>query len=122
LLKEMIMKPTLLAALIVAGASVAPLSAQAASFDCAKARAADEKAICADRGLNDKDVKMSTLYEIDGHLVAMGRRGDLHDEQVQWLSARKACGAARACLNAAYDRRIVTLQSVLDEVYTHGPF
>ena len=116
------MNRTLLAALIAAGASFLPLSAHAAGFDCAKARAADEKAICADRGLNDKDVKMSILYEIDGHLVAMGRRGAIHDEQVAWLSARKACGGARACLNAAYDRRIVALQSVLDEVYTHGPF
>ena len=116
------MNHRLLAALIAAGASFLPLSAQAASFDCAKARAADEKAICADRGLNDKDVKMSTLYEIDGHLVAMGRRGAIHDEQIVWLSARKTCGAARACLNAAYDRRIATLQSVLSEVYTHGPF
>ncbi len=116
------MNRTVLVALAIAGGFFLPVSAQAASFDCAKARAPDEKAICADRGLNDKDVKMSVLYEIDGHLVGMGRRGAMHDEQIIWLSARKTCGAARACLSAAYDRRIATLQSVLDEVYGHGPF
>jgi uncharacterized protein len=34
----------------------------AASFNCKKAEAADEKAICADRELDDEDVEMSVLY------------------------------------------------------------
>jgi hypothetical protein len=36
--------------------------AGAASFDCAKAEAADEKAICADRQLNDEDVEMAGTW------------------------------------------------------------
>ncbi|WP_017904014.1 hypothetical protein [Pseudomonas asplenii] len=35
-------------------------TAQAASFDCARARQASEIAICSDRQLNDLDVEMST--------------------------------------------------------------
>ena len=34
----------------------------AVSFNCAKAETADEKAICADRQLNDDDVEMAVLY------------------------------------------------------------
>jgi len=116
------MNRTFMIILASAAAAFAPMSARATSFDCTRAHAPDEKAICASRALNDKDVRMSTLYEIDGHLVGMGRRGAMHDDQIAWLKARKACGAARACLNAAYDRRIAALRSVLEEVYTHGPF
>jgi uncharacterized protein len=36
--------------------------AAAASFDCSKAETADEKAVCADRQLNDEDVEMAVLY------------------------------------------------------------
>jgi uncharacterized protein len=35
--------------------------AAAASFDCSKAETADEKAVCADRKLNDEDVAMAVL-------------------------------------------------------------
>ena len=35
-------------------------TAQAASFNCDKAETADEKAICADRELNDEDVEMTS--------------------------------------------------------------
>ena len=47
-------------------------SAGAASFDCRKARTADEKAICAERALNDKDVRMNELYGINRRTLAMG--------------------------------------------------
>ena len=44
---------------LILGCSWQPVSA--ASFDCSKAEAADEKAICADHQLNDADVEMSVL-------------------------------------------------------------
>ena len=50
-------------------------SASAASFNCAKARTADEKAICAERALNDKDVRMNELYGINKRTLAMGGAG-----------------------------------------------
>jgi uncharacterized protein len=57
----------------------------AASFDCAGPGTPDEKAICANTALNDKDVKMSVLYEINKRTLAMGGRGALQDAQQQWL-------------------------------------
>ncbi|VTL96972.1 Uncharacterized protein conserved in bacteria, putative lipoprotein [Pseudomonas aeruginosa] len=54
----------------LAGILLAPL-AHAASFDCEKATRADEKAICANRALNDQDVEMSVKYRFLRGLFAM---------------------------------------------------
>ena len=97
-------------------------AAQAASFDCAKVRAADEKAVCASMVLSDLDVKMATLFEVATHLVGMGQRGMLQDDQRQFLKERAACGADSACLTRAYDARIKALTQVLQAIYSRGPF
>ncbi|WP_354683034.1 lysozyme inhibitor LprI family protein [Cupriavidus necator] len=97
-------------ALLCAGA--APL-ANAASFDCGKARLPDEIAICADRALNDKDVELSTKYKLLSGLLAMGVRGDMQDRQRAWLKLRRQCGRNVECLKQRYDERI----GELDRVY-----
>lgn len=97
-------------------------AAQAASFDCVRARAPDEKAICADRPLNDQDVRMKLMYDQSRHFVPMGRRGQIEDEQIAWLKGRRACGSNKQCLTAEYDHRIAALQMVFDDVARHGPF
>ena len=96
--------------------------AQAASFACAKAQAADEKAVCASRDLSDLDVRMATLFEVATHLVAMGQRGLLQDDQRTFLAVRAACGGDVACLTRAYDARIATINQVLQSIYSRGPF
>jgi uncharacterized protein len=101
---------------------VTPLAAHAASFDCARARAPDEKAVCANTALNDKDVKMSVLYDVNRRTLAMGGRGALQDAQQQWLRDRRKCGANRACLNRAYDRRLGELERSMERIYRNGPF
>ena len=101
---------------------LAPMAAHAASFDCAKARTADEKAICRHRALNDADVRMATLFEVDGHLLAMGGRGALQAAQVDWLKARRRCGGDVACLTRRYDERLAELQRVFDGIASRGPF
>jgi uncharacterized protein len=108
-----------LAALILA--SAVP-SSRAASFNCDKAEASDEKAICADRELDDLDVEMSVLYTQLKPLLAMGARGNLEDAQVAWLKRRQACGADRACLSKAYADRLLQLRSAFDELAKRGPF
>ncbi len=108
----------LLAALVL----LVPVAAHAASFDCAKARAADEKAICRHRALEDADVRMATMFELESHLLAMGGRGALQDAQVAWLKQRRRCGADVACLTRSYDRRLAELQRVFDDIASRGPF
>ena len=99
------------------------LSSQAASFDCAKAKAADEVAICANRSLNDQDVTMALLYDLNKHFMAMGGRGSLMDGQAEWLKQRRTCGSKVSCLSDAYTHRIAMLRGFIDErVMTKGPF
>ncbi len=109
----------LITALVLAAAAT---PAAAASFDCGKARAADERAICANRALNDQDVRVDQLYGITRHLVPMGGRGAIMDDQRAWLKSRHACGANQACLARSYDRRLGELNQVMERVYRQGPF
>ncbi len=102
--------------------SMAGGAAHAASYDCAKARAPDEKAVCAYLPLNDKDVRMSVLYDINKRTLAMGGRGALQDSQQQWLKDRRKCGANRACLSRAYDRRLDELERSMERIYRNAPF
>ena len=82
----------------------------------------DEKAICADRSLNDSDVKMVTMLSIVEGLVAMGSRGEMQDDQVAWLKARHACGGDRTCLAASYKGRIAAIEKSIAAVESRGPF
>jgi uncharacterized protein len=113
---------TALALALAAPMAAIPTVSSAASYDCARARSADEKAICAYLPLNDKDVRMSVLYEINKRTLAMGGRGALQDAQQQWLRDRRTCGANRACLTRAYDRRLAELERSMERIYRNGPF
>ena len=106
----------LILALLAAG------PASAASFRCAKAKLADEKAICADRRLNDLDVELAVRLEVIKHLVPMGARGALMDDQQSWLAARHQCGADHNCLTRRYDDRLEEINGALERVYGKGPF
>ena len=91
-------------------------AAHAASFDCARARAADERAVCADRALNDQDVRMATMFTFLRGVHAMGAAGAMGDRQREWLTARGRCGGDRACLARAYRTRIAELQRDYDHL------
>ena len=93
---------------------------QAASFDCAKAEAADEKAVCADRQLNDADVEMAVLYIQLKPLLGMGARGDMEDEQAAWLKRRAGCGTDQACLIKAYEDRVRQLRRGFEALAKRG--
>lgn len=110
-----IIEPRTISIAIVLMVLAAP--AGAASFDCDRADLApDEKAICEHRDLNDADVKMVTTFELLTGLFAMGNRGHLQDEQIEWLKTRQACGGDAGCLRSAYDARLKQLQAVYDRL------
>ena len=116
------MRRLISALVLTAVCAAVAVPAAAASFDCRKARTADEKAICANRDINDQDVRVDQLYGITRHLVPMGGRGAIMDDQRSWLQARKQCGASQACLRRSYDKRLGELNTVMDRVYQQGPF
>lgn len=92
----------------------APPPAEAASFDCGKAKQADEKAICADRGLAELDVQMAAVYGVRMQIpMLMGERGAAQDEQRGFLAGRTICGANVACLRQAYLQRIAEINQII---------
>jgi uncharacterized protein len=90
-------------------------SAQAASFSCAKPRESDEKAICADRRLNDMDVELFVRLDFARRLATAQVRATLADDQHAWLMARKACGGDKACLVRRYGDRLEEVKGVIDK-------
>ncbi|MGN5575264.1 lysozyme inhibitor LprI family protein [Enterobacter sp. Lyrl_3] len=92
-----------------------PGTVSAASFTCAGVTAQDEKAICADRELSEKDVRMATTLDMLRKVVLMGGRGALQDEQAAWLQKRQACGDNTVYLSHLYDDRI----DELNDQYQH---
>lgn len=93
------------------------LSAQAASFDCAKARARIDKFICADVKLSKQDEEMAVLYE----QILKASSGDpaLKKAQRGWLKYRQICLAPdykekeSACLSYLYDRHMDIMRGSL---------
>ena len=104
----------MLLALALAAALAAP--ARAASFDCSKARAPDEIAICRTPALSLQDTEMAALFFAYGKVpMMMGSNGARHDDAVQFLARRSACGAGIACLRQAYAARIGVLKAGITE-------
>ncbi len=90
-------------------------SANAASFNCAKASHPDEVAICNSPALSDLDVKMATLFSTRMKIpMLMGSRGAAQDEQRAFLARRSACGANSACIASAYQQRIDAINAEID--------
>jgi len=93
----------------LAAALAAP--AGAASFDCNKAAAPDEIAICANPDISALDSEMGGLWFAYSQIpFLMGMSGARQDEARAFLQSRAACGANVACLRTAYHQRIATLK------------
>ena len=108
--------------LLVSVAIFPAIPAQAASFDCTQAYAADARAICASRVLSELDVEMAVRFETLAGLVAMGMRGDMGDAQKDFLASRHRCGGDARCLATLYRGRIKILESQYDALKQRGPF
>ncbi|MCC7427259.1 MAG: DUF1311 domain-containing protein [Alphaproteobacteria bacterium] len=110
-------------AAIAAGpaAAQAPAAPQGAgegpSFDCARARAWDERTICGDRTLSTLDRRIATAYAgLRGATPAGAERSRIEREQRAWLASRRACerpasGSAIECLRAAMSQRVAALEA-----------
>lgn len=96
------------AALFLACFFAAP--AHAASFDCAKAKSADEKAVCADDELSTLDEHLGRYYETAIVELQDGAQC-LKADQGLWLGKRAAC-ADNDCLEALYLDRLAELDAL----------
>ncbi|HEY1753569.1 MAG TPA: lysozyme inhibitor LprI family protein [Caulobacteraceae bacterium] len=81
--------------------------AEAASFDCARAATASDRAICANPGLSALDGQLGTLF---AQRVAADPA--LRQLQRGWIAARTAgCGGAVGCLTSLTSAQIAFLRS-----------
>ncbi len=65
---------------------------------------------CANRDLNDLDVRMATEIQWLSGMYAMGVRGELQDQQTAWIKTRQACQADIACIRKAYEDRLKSVR------------
>lgn len=94
---------------------LAAAPAQAASFDCAKATAADEVAVCRDGVTSSLDSEMGGLYfAYEKVPMFMGANGARHDDAEAFLAARGKCGADITCLRKVYTDRITALKTSIE--------
>lgn len=95
---------------IVVGWLVLGDTAQAASFDCAKAMTKVEKFVCDDAVLSKLDEDLNVVYK--AALQDKQRAGTIKQTQKQWLKERNSCMDA-ACVEEAYEARLSAL-AVMD--------
>jgi uncharacterized protein YecT (DUF1311 family) len=83
----------------------------AAGFDCAKARAEDEKAICANPELSKLDDELTAAYRAAAAPFKgwKERATPFQRNQSEWVKDRARCGDTVACLKDAYRARIAWL-------------
>lgn len=107
----MVRKLLVLAGMILLG--LLPGKAAAQSFDCAKARSAVDKAICADAAVAREDADMARLYAAAGSSAWGKGRSNQLPAQREWIGDRDTCGHLHGkdatpvgrCLLSAYQQR-----------------
>jgi uncharacterized protein YecT (DUF1311 family) len=101
----------LAAFVLLASLAVAP-AASAASFDCAKAGTATEKAICRDPALSRQDEAVAAAFKVALTLWPAGNwPAYIRTEQRNWLKDRnEICKGDVACLKRDYELRLGYLQ------------
>ncbi len=88
---------------------------EAASFDCARATTATEKAICADKTLSALDSKMGQLY----HKIKSKK---INMYQKEWIKNRnQECDGDVACLEKWTKNRIINFQNELKRPASKRP-
>jgi len=91
--------------------TLAPIAAQAQSFNCRYARSADEVLICQDGTLSSLDERMSGIYARLRNDLGGRARASLEADQAAWLRGRKACGRDSDCIADSYRQRIRELRN-----------
>jgi len=97
--------------------------AHAASFDCAKSKTAQEKAICASPQLSAADGQMAAAYKAWLAAAQPDWAAGIRQDQLVWLRTRDAsCSTGDAddpiasCLSNVYKQRIEDLQGMVQHI------
>jgi uncharacterized protein len=97
--------------------------AHAASFDCTKAKTAQEKAICGTPALSAADDQMAAAYKAWLAAALPGWAAGIRENQIVWLRTRDAScpagdanNAVASCLSDIYKGRIEELQGMVQHI------
>lgn len=93
---------------IVVGWLVLGGMAQAASFDCGKARTKVEKLICDNAEISKLDDELAERYKLA--LQDKSRTASIRKAQKQWIKGRNGC-ADVGCIKRTYEERLSSLDS-----------
>ena len=101
--------------------------AEAASFDCSRARSPDEHAVCGNPVLSALDSEMGGLWYAYSRVpMLMGGNAARRDEAQAFLERRRACGRRAGCIESVYRARIAALKQGIDSAmeayaaFVHG--
>ena len=111
------MTRALLLLLLLAPAIAGAQPAAGPSFDCARARAWDERMICGDRDLSALDRRVDEAFRRAVEATP-AQRDRLQAEQRAWLTERRRCekpasGTQQGCLRTSMASRATTLEAGL---------
>jgi uncharacterized protein YecT (DUF1311 family) len=105
--------------LLILAVLLLPLPALAQpSFDCARARAWDERAICAQADLGELDRRIAASFRTLSERATPDDRTRLQAEQRAWLAERRACEGpaareAQSCLRRVMRARARDLEAAV---------
>ena len=108
------------AASFAADPTIADQPPARASFDCAKAQSALERAICSDQKLGDADIVLNRSWHSVMGALEPPERAALMNQEQDWLAnVRKKCGvgteelpaSARNCVRKQFEERFLQLDA-----------
>lgn len=104
--------------LLAAFLALPGLAAAQPSFDCARARAWDERAICAQADLSELDRRIAAAWRTLTERAPAEERARLQGEQRAWLAERRACEGpvareAQSCLRRMLRARARDLEAAV---------
>lgn len=95
--------------LLLCGTASTSWAQEGPSFDCAKAKAPDEKAICGDEELAALDRTIADGYALLTERLGRKTANKVH---VPFLRARKACKSNADCIGGVMRREVPTFQAL----------
>lgn len=98
--------------LLLCGGASAGWAEEGPSFDCAKAKAPDEKAICGDEVLAALDRTIADGYALLTERLGRKTANKVH---VPFLRARKACKSNVDCIGGVMRREVPNFQALCFE-------
>jgi uncharacterized protein len=101
--------------LLIGATLIGAGAANGQSFDCRKARSADEMTICQESGLAQVDQELASLKRQRKEQHHKAERDEADDNETPFLNARRRCGENHACIEQSYRNRIRELTQSLPE-------